>query len=126
MLTYASKFIYIAHAYVCMVRIYKKNVFSHLKVQKKEYMHLTPLDGTSIFQSFFHTSFIYLWYSCNNVIYCSYDTCNTYCQMGANCTYGHVGQMVHMGHVGHVVVFVHMVHVLHVLRTWMRNVGHLL
>jgi hypothetical protein len=48
----------------------------------------------------FHASFTYLWYGCNNVTYCSYDTYNTcvpyntygpYHQMGANCTYGACG-----------------------------------
>jgi hypothetical protein len=42
---------------------------------------------------------------------------------------GHVGHMVHMahmGHVGHVALLVHMVRVGHVLRLWMKNVGHLL
>ncbi len=35
-LTYASKFIYIAPAYVCMVHIYYKNVFFHLNGQEME------------------------------------------------------------------------------------------
>jgi hypothetical protein len=52
-LTYASKFIYIAHAYVGMVCIYEKNAFFHLNGQEMEYIHLTPVDGTSILQSYY-------------------------------------------------------------------------
>jgi hypothetical protein len=57
-LTYASKFIYIAHAYVCMVCIYYKSAFFHLNGQEMEYIHLTPVDGTSILQlyCFMHRS----------------------------------------------------------------------
>jgi len=49
----------------------------------------------------FHASFIYLWYGCNNVTYCSYDTYNMCVPYNTYGPHHQMGAIVFMGHVGH-------------------------